>query len=140
MTTAQRDIARKLAALSHADQSGNVSKTCRYFGISRETFYQWRRAHRAGGEPGLVNRRPGPRQNLSRRVAPEVEAKILEIRKSCGLGVHRLSWYLARYCGMKVSTGGVQTVLKRNGLNRLPDRRVARALVTEPLPTIHKHD
>ncbi len=34
MTQAQRDIRRKLRVLRHAEQTGNVSKTCRYFGIS----------------------------------------------------------------------------------------------------------
>ena len=31
---AQRDINRKLKVLNHAKNSGNVSLTCRYFGIS----------------------------------------------------------------------------------------------------------
>lgn len=44
MTQAQHDTARKLRILNHAKQSGNVSHTCRYFGISREIFYQWKRA------------------------------------------------------------------------------------------------
>jgi hypothetical protein len=37
---AQQDISRKLRVLNHAKESSNVSKTCRYFGISRDTFYQ----------------------------------------------------------------------------------------------------
>jgi len=31
----------------------------------------------------------------------------------------RISWFLERYHGIKVSTGGVYGVLKRNGMNRL---------------------
>lgn len=34
------DIARKLRVLNHGLASKNVSKTCRYFGISRETYYK----------------------------------------------------------------------------------------------------
>jgi transcriptional regulator of acetoin/glycerol metabolism len=37
---AKRDISRKLRLLNHGMQNGNVSKTCRYFGVSRETFYK----------------------------------------------------------------------------------------------------
>jgi hypothetical protein len=33
---AQQDIARKLKVLNYAKEIGNVSKTCRYFGICRE--------------------------------------------------------------------------------------------------------
>ncbi len=44
---AKHDISRKLKVLRHADENGNISKTCRYFGICRETFYTWRRAYKA---------------------------------------------------------------------------------------------
>ena len=64
MTQEERDIRRKIKVLEHACSSGNVSKTCRYFGISRETYYCWRRRYQQYGEKGLVNRRPGPRNPL----------------------------------------------------------------------------
>jgi transposase-like protein len=35
---------RRLAILRHAEEiTGNVSLTCRYYGISRQCFYTWRR-------------------------------------------------------------------------------------------------
>jgi hypothetical protein len=37
---AQRDICRKLKVFQHASESGNVAFICRYFEISRETYYQ----------------------------------------------------------------------------------------------------
>jgi len=52
---ARSDIRRKLRILKHAQKTGNVSKTCRYFGISREIFYQWKRAYEALGETALIN-------------------------------------------------------------------------------------
>jgi hypothetical protein len=37
---------RRLAILHHAEEiTGNVSLTCRYYGISRQCFYTWRRRH-----------------------------------------------------------------------------------------------
>ncbi len=34
---------RRLAILRHAEEiTGNVSLTCRYYGISRQVFYTWR--------------------------------------------------------------------------------------------------
>ena len=36
---ALRDISKKLKVLNYAKEIGNISKTCRYFGICRETFY-----------------------------------------------------------------------------------------------------
>ena len=40
MTDDQREIRRRLRVLEHAESSGDVSKTCRYFGIGRASFYR----------------------------------------------------------------------------------------------------
>ncbi len=87
------DIARKLKVLNHALESGNVSKTCRYFGVSRETYYQWKRAYENHGELALANSKPCL-ENPKLRTAPEVEEKILYVRKNYYLGQLRISWYL----------------------------------------------
>ena len=130
MTKAQRDIKRKLRVLHHAAESGNVSKTCRYFGISRETFYQWKRAYEKTGEKALVNSKPCP-ANPKLRTPPEIEEKILHLRRNYHLGQLRISWYLERYHGIKISPGGVYGVLKRNGLNRLPKNAKKRTVTTK---------
>jgi hypothetical protein len=33
---------RRVRALDHAKATGNVAETCRVFGVSRKTFYEWR--------------------------------------------------------------------------------------------------
>ena len=119
MTQVERYIRRKIRFLEHACSSGNVSKTCRYFGISRETFYCWRRQYRKDGEKGLINRRPGPR-NPSWRTAPEIEKKVLHLRRTYHFGAQRISWYLQRYHRVEISEGGVRGTLSRHGLQRLP--------------------
>ncbi|MBD3609593.1 MAG: helix-turn-helix domain-containing protein [Gammaproteobacteria bacterium] len=53
----QKDISRKLRILNHAKEIGNVSKTCRYFGIFHEAFYKWKRAYEAHGEIALIDSR-----------------------------------------------------------------------------------
>lgn len=53
MNNDQREIRRKLRILDHADRIGDVSKTCRYFGIGRASFYRWRHAYQDNGEAGL---------------------------------------------------------------------------------------
>ena len=55
MTQAQRDIRRKLKVIEYAEQLGNISKACRYFGISRESYYRWKKALAEKGEKGLAN-------------------------------------------------------------------------------------
>ena len=62
----QREIARKLHILQHAEAIGHVAKTCRYSGVGRSSFYRWRTACREHGETGLTNRPPIPKQVRSR--------------------------------------------------------------------------
>lgn len=131
MTQAQRDIRRKLQVLRHAAESGNISKTCRYFGISRETYYQWKRAYESDGEQALVNQKPGARENIVLRLPVETEEIILFLRCKYYFGPLRITWYLDRYHGIKVSTGGVYRVLRRNGLNRLPRNMKRRDIPTK---------
>ena len=77
---AQSDIRRKLRILKHAKEGGNVSKTCLHFGVSREIYWQWKRAYEAKGESALINSKPCPR-NLKIRVAADIEEKILYLLK-----------------------------------------------------------
>ena len=120
MTQAQRDVRRKMAVLEHAKQSGNVSLTCRHYGVSRDSFYEWRKAYLARGEEALVNRKRGCRGPHPNRMPAEVEKRVLELRTALGLGPQRISWYLSRYDGKRLSAGGAYQALRRNGMNRLP--------------------
>jgi transposase-like protein len=60
---------RRLAILRHAEEiTGNVALTCRYYGISRQCFYTWRRRYDARGLDGLRDRshRPQVSPNATR--------------------------------------------------------------------------
>lgn len=123
----QADIKRKLKVLAHGKENGNISKTCRYFGISRETYYKWKRDYEARGESALINSKPCP-QNLKLRIPLAIEEKILYLRKTYHLGQLRISWYLKRYHDITVSAAGVWWVLKRNGVNKLPQNQRKRSM------------
>jgi transposase-like protein len=52
---------RRLAVLQHAEEvSGNVAATCRYYGISRNVFYRWKRRYEDEGLEGLKDRSSAP--------------------------------------------------------------------------------
>lgn len=120
-------IRRKLKVIQHAKENGNISATCRYFGICRETFYRWKRGYEREGEPALIDSKPCP-ENPTIRVPQLIEEKILYLRQTYHLGQQRISWYLLRYHDIKVSPGGVRGVLLRHGLNRLPKHAKNRSL------------
>ena len=117
---AEHDIARKLKVFNHANAHGNISKTCRYFGICRETFYTWRRAYDSGGNQALMNNKPCP-ENHKLRVPRAIADKIVYLRSAYHFGPDRMVWHLQRYHDIKVSRHGCYQVLKRNKLNRLPE-------------------
>jgi transposase InsO family protein len=119
MTPKDREIQRRLEVLKHAEETGHVGRTCRYFGIGRATFYRWKAALEKHGVAGLVRKKPIPK-NPKNRTPPELVEKVLHLRKTYHLGPMRIVWYLARYHDIKISGAGVSRILKRNGLSRLP--------------------
>ena len=61
---AARSAARRLAILRHAEEvTGNVAKTCRYYGVSRQLFYVWKRRYEAEGPEGLRDRSCQPKHS-----------------------------------------------------------------------------
>lgn len=54
---------RHVRVLEHAVESRDVAETCRTFGISRKTFYEWKNLAAAYGLEALVpKQRRSPRQ------------------------------------------------------------------------------
>ena len=82
-----------------------VSRAAASFGVSRPTWYQARRAYEAGGLPGLLPHRPGPRRphklrdevvealRAAKSERPELTAADLVelVRARFGISVHRRS-------------------------------------------------
>ena len=130
MTQTEREVRRRLAVLAHAQASANVSKTCRFFAISRDTFYEWRRAQQAGGDSALVPRRRGPKGPMPNQYPPDLVAKILRLRTEFNFGAQRIVWHLVRYEQIRLSITGVANTLRRHGLARLPRGTPIRSLVS----------
>jgi transposase InsO family protein len=116
MTAVSQSTKRKLSLLQLAEELGNVSKACKLMGYHRDSFYEIRRAFQIGGTAALVEEKRGPRGPHPNRVAPEVEAKILDyslIQPSHG--ADRVANEL-RLQGVTVSSSGVRGVWLRNEL------------------------
>ncbi|WP_374207473.1 IS481 family transposase [Streptomyces sp. FB2] len=99
--------------------SGNIAATCRYYGISRQCFYTWRRRFEAEGLDGLKDRSSAPHHTPHATTADVVE-KILWLRRQYHFGPAKIAMYLQRYHDVAISTSGVWRILKKVGLNRLP--------------------
>lgn len=116
----QRNVKRRLAIIRHAREvSGNVSQTCRYFGITRQTYYVWLRRFEEKGLEGLRDKSSRPHHSPN-ATNTEVVGKIMYLRQSYHFGPHKISMYLKRYHDITISPSGVWRILKRLDLNRLP--------------------
>jgi transposase len=116
----ERRAKRRLAVLEHAEEvTGNVAATCRYFGISRQVFYKWKRRYEDDGLDGLKDRSSRPHVSPS-TTEVDVVAKIVYLRQTYHFGPGKIAMYLQRYHEVTVSTSGVWRILKRLDLNRLP--------------------
>ncbi len=89
MTQKHREIQRRLRILKHAEETGHVGRTCRYFGIGGASFYHWKAALETHGEAGLVRKKPIPK-NPKNRMPPEIVEKVLYLRKTYHLGPMRI--------------------------------------------------
>ena len=119
MNQNERYLQRKLRILRYAEEVGSTVRAYRYFGIARASFYRWKVLYKNGGEAGLVNKKPIPK-NPKNRTSPVIVEKVLHLRRTYHLGPIRIVWYLARYHNIKISDAGVYRILKRNGVSHLP--------------------
>ena len=121
-----RIVAHRLAVLRHAKEvSGNVSKTCRYYGITRTAFYRWNRRYDQLGESGLRDRSSRPHRS-PRATSADVVGKIVYLRQSYHFGPLKIAMYLARYHDLALSQSGIWRILRRLGLGRLPASQLYR--------------
>lgn len=106
--------------LQHASETARgVSQTCRHFGISRQTFYKWKRRYDEHGDAGLCDRPPIPHR--SPKATPrEVVSKILYLRQNYHFGPGKIADYLKRFHRVSVATSSVHRILHKHGMSRLP--------------------
>jgi transposase InsO family protein len=115
-----RQAKQRLAMLQHAEEvTGNVGRRCRYYGISRQCFYTWKRRSEDDGLDGLRDRSGKPHFSPS-ATHTAVVGKIVYLRQHYHFGPLKISMYLARYHDIEISPSGVYRILKRLDLNRLP--------------------
>ena len=116
---------RRVRVLEHAAATGNVAQTCRTFGVSRKTFYEWRNVAEQYGLEALMpkaRRRPQLPNATPTHVLHELLA--LAVAEPT-LGCRQLADRLADR-GYVVSKTTVQKLLVNHDMGRRP-QRVARA-------------
>jgi transposase InsO family protein len=107
---ASMDVRMRIAVASPTLQ---VAGFCREFGISRQTFYVWRRRFGAEGADGLAPRSRAPK-TTPQRTGPGIEEAVVGLRKEladAGLdhGPSTIQWHLGRR-GDSVTVPSIATI------------------------------
>lgn len=78
-----------------ASQEGsNIRELCRRYRISSRTAYKWLKRYEQEGEAGLQDRSKRPKQSPT-QTGPEMEARVLALRKETGWGGRKIARVLA---------------------------------------------
>src|SRR6266487_6325975 len=102
------------------ERSGKtVSDVCIAFGVSRETWYKWKRRYDTSGLDGLKNQSRKPHNIKYVKVTGELEKIILELRLNSRFGPRRIKFRLKRKYGVSLGTKIIYNLLKKHKLNVL---------------------
>lgn len=103
--------------LLEAQRTGEpVSSICQRFGISRQTYYRYRRRYLAEGLDGLETRSRRPNHSPG-RMDPQIELEICRMRKSHPRwGARRIHAELTRAGFQPPAVSSIHQALKRNHL------------------------
>ena len=109
----------KLLAVFSSGLELDVKALCSELGVSRQTFYKYRRRFALEGPAGLVERSRRPHSSPT-AVSAEIEEAIVRLRKELVIdnGAQAIAWHLARRpeLGPTPSAATVHRVLVRRGM------------------------
>ena len=120
-----RPAKARLKWMDHYAAHQNAALTCRYFGISRQTFYRWKRRYNSRDLTSLEDRSHRPRCRRQPTWSRELALAVLHLREQYPRwGKDKLAVILHRE-GWVVSTsmvGRILTYLKARGALKEPPR------------------
>jgi transposase InsO family protein len=130
MTNEQKELLRKLDQRSRMrlrwiiayEQIKKVSPVCRYFGVSRSTFYVWYQRYLSFGIEGLKDRSTRPHK-ISNKIPQDIVQTVLTLRNQRKYGPKRMSYYLKERYNWYISKTTIWRMYKEYGLNRLKYKR-----------------
>jgi len=125
---------KRLKWMDHYHKFHNASQTCRYFGISRKTFYAWKNRYNPLYLKSLESRSKRPKRTRQWQVSRIEEFRILRIRKShLRYGKMKLSVLYRQEYGTSISSWKIQRIIEKHRIYYHP-------LKTEKLRQKRKHN
>src|SRR3954468_8161313 len=114
-------IENRYKMIIESERSGKtISDICTAFGVSRQTWYKWKRRYNVYGMDGLKNQSKRPYNIKNVKVTnKELKKIILELRLNNRFGPMRIRFRLKRKYGISLGTKTIYNLLKRHNLNVL---------------------
>ncbi|MDN5867657.1 MAG: helix-turn-helix domain-containing protein, partial [Candidatus Nitrosocosmicus sp.] len=94
------EIIEKFNLIHEKERTGDsVSDICKRYGTSRKSYYKWKNKFKEKGIEGLSDLSRRPHTIKYKKVTPEVEKTILDLRITMGFGCSRIKFRLKRTIG-----------------------------------------
>jgi len=125
---------KRLKWMDYYRECGNAALTCRYFGISRKTFYAWKKRYNPYHLESLEEESRRPKNTRKWEVRRIEELRILSLRREhIRYGKEKLKILYAQKYGASVSSWKIQRVIEKHNLYYSP-------IKTERLRKKRKHN
>ena len=116
-------IENRYKMIIEPERSGkSISDICVAFGVSRQTWYKWKKRYNACGKDGLKNQSKRPHNIKNVKVTKELEKIILELRLNNRFGPMRIRFRLKRKYEITWVQKIIYNLLKKHNLNVLSIR------------------
>ena len=131
--------------MDHYHKHQNVSLTCRYFGISRKTFYYWKNRYSPYNLGNLEERSKRPLNTRKWEVSRREELNVISLRKKyIRYGKEKLRVIYKQIYGEDISSWKIQRVIEKHQLYHSPiktakaRKRRKRALAKKRITELEK--
>jgi len=112
-TNISKEAKKRLSWLDHYRKTSNARLTCRYFGISPQTFYRWKKRYNPYDFNTLESRSSRPLRRRKPQTPTEVEDRIKELRRQYPRWGKDKLVILLRKEAIRISASTVGRVIKR---------------------------
>lgn len=133
-----KQMRMRLAWLRLYWESQDAGLTYRRCGISRPTLRLWARRFESEGIEGLRSRSTRPQGSPNRKRSPDLEHRVLQMRKQQNLGARRIQSELLWKSDIRLSLATIHKILTNAQVRPLkrPPRRKNRVRYERPVPAI----
>lgn len=114
---------KRLKWMDYYRKCGNAAQTCRYFGISRETFYEWKRRYNPYRLESLEEKSRRPKSIRHWEVSRQEEFRILSLRRRhLRYGKEKLKVLYQQEYRAPISSWKIQRVIEKHQLYYRPSK------------------